>query len=380
MYSLSNEQRMWAKDFFQACEKKICIGMDEIQTDHPYTTVNGKYDHFDVFPFSWTSGFWGGMMWLLYIQTAKEKYKDRAIRCSNRMKLALSEPEYYNCLDNHDLGFVFSLTNVNHYRLTGDNHAKIRALHAATMLAGRFNLKGKYIRAWRNGILGSDTKGYAIIDCLMNLPLLYWASEAYGDERFSLFAKAHADTCLATFIKGDGSVHHICNFDTDTGKVKDYPVGQGYDVDSSWSRGQAWAIYGFTLSYYYTKDEKYLKAARGVADYVMKNMNPDKLSAVDFCQPSEPDYRDASATACIASGLFELAKYCEDGQKYADFAYKTLHCLSDYCDLTCNEDAIVQKCSEKYHSNQHHIPLIYADYFLIEALMKCMGERDFLMW
>lgn len=376
----TREQRQWAREYLARCEGKMDAILDGIQKDHPYTTVDGKYDNLDIFPFNWTSGFFGGIMWLLYIQTGKESYKDRAIRCSLRMKQAISEPENYNCLDNHDLGFVFSLTNVAHYRLLGDNDAKIRALHAATMLAGRFNLRGSYIRAWRNGILGADTRGYAIIDCLMNLPLLYWAAETYGDDRFAQIALAHGEMALREFIKEDGSVYHIVDFDPETGRVRSHPVGQGYASGSSWSRGQSWGIYGFTLSYGYTSDQRFLQAAQGVADYVMAHMNPDQLAVVDFCQPQEPDYRDASATACMVSGLIELAKYCDDGQKYAGFAFRMLKTLERSSNFTRDEQSIVQNCTEKYHGQQYHVPLIYADYYLIEALMKCAGDKNFKMW
>ena len=296
----SEQQKEWAGKFLTRCEEKMSRVMKDIQKDYPYTTVNGKYDNLEIFPFSWTSGFFGGIMWLLYVQTGKQEYRVRAERCSRRMKEALSEPENYNCLDNHDLGFVFSLTNVAEVRLFGSADARIRALHAATMLAGRFNLKGKYIRAWRNGILGEDTKGYAIIDCLMNLPLLYWASEEYGDERFALFAQEHAQTACHEFVKQDGSVYHIVNFDTATGKVKDYPRGQGYASGSSWSRGQAWGIYGFTLSYRYTGEKCFLQAARGVADYVISHVSRFEsrmpgyfILPVDYEQPLSPDMWDA---------------------------------------------------------------------------------------
>ncbi len=378
MYTM--EQRQWARDYLARCEEKMDAILDGIEKDYPYTTVEGKYDKLDIFPFSWTSGFFGGMMWLLYIQTGKERYKARAIGCSRRMKQAISEPENYNCLDNHDLGFVFSLTNVAHYRLLGDNDAKLRALHAATMLAGRFNLRGGYLRAWRNGILGADTRGYAIIDCLMNLPLLYWAADTYGDDRFAQFARAHGEMALREFVKEDGSVYHIVDFDPETGKVRSHPVGQGYASGSAWSRGQSWAIYGFALSYGYSGDRRFLEAARGVADYVMAHMDPKKLAPVDFCQPAEPDWRDGSATACMASGLMELAKHCDDGAKYEEFAFQMLQTLERNSDFSLEEQSIVQNCTEKYHGQQHHVPLIYADYYLIEALMKCAGDKEFTMW
>ncbi len=377
----SKEEKAWARSFLMKCEEKIYRIMDEIQKDYPYTTVDGRYDKLEIFPFSWTSGFWGGIMWLLYIQTGKEAYRERAIRCSERMQAALSEPENYNCLDNHDLGFVFSLTNVAHYRLCGDKKARIRALHAATMLAGRFNLKGRYIRAWRNGVLGDDTKGYAIIDCLMNLPLLYWAAEEYGDERFALFAKAHAQTARETFLKPDGSVYHIVNFDTQTGEVKDYPRGQGYASGSSWSRGQAWGIYGFTLSYEYTNDASFLDVAKGVADYVIAHLQEGDLAPVDYMQPAFPVLRDASATAITASGMLELAKCCgADGEKYAIYAIKLLKSLYEDADFSTDTQAIVQSATEMYHADKHHYPLIYADFYLIEALMKCVDEKTFCMW
>lgn len=378
---ITRDEKMWAQSFLTRCEEKIGRIMDDVQKDYPYTVVDGKYDKLEIFPFSWTSGFWGGIMWLLAIQTGKEAYQRRAIRCSERMQAALSQPENYNCLDNHDLGFVFSLTNVAHYRLCGDEKARIRALHAATMLAGRFNLKGRYIRAWRNGILGEDTKGYAIIDCLMNLPLLYWAAEEYGDERFALFAQAHAKTALETFLKPDGSVYHIVNFDTQTGKVKDHPCGQGYASGSSWSRGQAWGIYGFTLCYEYTKDAAFLDAARGVADYVIAHLREGELAPVDYMQPESPEMWDASATAITASGLLELSKCCAgDHEKYEAWAMKLLKALYKDADFSADTQAIVQSATELYHAQKHHYPLIYADYFLIEALMKCVGEKQFCMW
>lgn len=379
---ISNEQKKWCRDFLDKCEKKIYSVMDDIKNDYPYTTIDGKYDNLNIFPFSWTSGFWGGIMWLLYLETGKGKYKERAIKCSERMNEALSNPENYNCLDNHDLGFVFLPTSVAHYRICGDENARIRGLHAATMLAGRFNLKGNFIRAWRNGILNSETKGYAIIDCLLNLPLLYWASETYGDVRFRLFAEAHADTVIKEFIKPDGSVYHIVNFNPETGEVKDYPRGQGYESGSSWSRGQAWGVYGFMMSYIHTKEKKYLDAAKGVADYIINNMRGRSLAPSDYMQPEDVELYDASANSITASAMLELSKYVSDGEKYEEFAIKLLEGLLKDADFSDKNQAIVQSATEMYHGNgtNHHIPIIYADYFLIEALMKCTGKTDFFMW
>lgn len=369
----TEEQKNWVQEFLSRCESKVGAVMGDIQKDYPYTTVDGKYDNEKAYvPFGWTSGFYGGIMWLLYQQTGDEKYKQRAIRCSQRMNGAFSDPKNFHCIDNHDVGFVIGLTNVNHYRLLGDDDAKTRAHHAALVLAGRYNLSGSFLRAWQ----GDSHRGYAIIDCLMNLPLLYWAGEHCGDSRFSQIAKAHALTTAREFIKPDGSVYHIVNFDPDTGSVVDYPVGQGIASGSSWSRGQSWSIYGFALSYGYTGDPVFLKAARGTADYVMTHMEPGTLAPADFMQPAEPDLRDASATAIIASGMLELAKYCENGQDYENFALGLLKALYRDCDFGTEEQSLLQSCTMRYHDTpEQHIPIIYGDYFLIEALMKAAGKE-----
>jgi len=230
--------------------------------------------------------------------------------------------------------------------------------------------------------LKTDTRGYAIIDCLLNLPLLYWASDTYEDNRFALFAKAHADTAVKEFIKPDGSVYHIVNFDTQTGEVKEYPRGQGYESGSSWSRGQAWGVYGFMMSYIHTKDKKYLDASRGIADYIIKNIRERTIVPSDYMQPDSPEIVDASASAITACGMLELAKYSENGEKYEEFAMRLLRGLYDDCDFSDKNQAIIQSATEMYHGNgtNHHIPIIYSEYFLIEALMKCIGKTDYFMW
>lgn len=276
----------WLEGFFSKCENKIYSVMDDISIDYPMDIRGNtkKYEETEHTPFNWTSGFWGGMMWLLYLQTRKEKYKLRAVRCSERMQGLFSKEENFNELDHHDLGFVAGLTSVAHYRVTKDENAKVRGLHAATLLAGRFNINGNFLRAWSlNNCCGNDVRGFAIIDCLMNLPLLYWASEETKDPRFKAIAEKHADTVLKEFIKEDGSVYHIVNFNPETGEVRGYPRGQGYASGSSWSRGQSWAVYGFMISYIHTKNKRYLYAARGVADYIIAKWEILKFRLLTIC-------------------------------------------------------------------------------------------------
>ncbi len=379
---LTKEQEKWIEELFSQCENKIYSVMDDISIDYP-TDIRGntkKYEETEHPPFNWTSGFFGGMMWILYLQTGKEKYKQRAIRCSERMQEALGNNENFYCLDNHDLGFVFGLTSVAHYRILNDENAKIRGLHAATLLLGRYNPNGDFLRAWSvNNVLGNDVRGYAIIDSMLNLPLLYWASEVTDDPRFEVIAINHADTLVRKFIKPDGSVYHIVNFDPNTGEVKDYPRGQGYESGSAWSRGQAWAIYGFMMSYIHTNNKKYLDAAKGVADYIIANMGDFKIPPVDYMQPEKPEIIDSSAGAATACGMIELSRALEDGQKYEDFAIKLLKGLYEDCDFSDKNQAILQNSRELYHGG-NNFPIIYADYFLIEALIKLMGKTDFFMW
>ena len=382
---ISEEQQSWLSDFFDKCEKKISSIMDDVKNDYPLSIGHNemKYDETVSYEYGWTSGFWGGLMWLLYNCTGSERYLNRAIRCSERFADAMGTENGFACLDNHDLGFVFGLTNVPHYKILSDNAAKIRALHAAAMLAGRFNPSGNYIVAWStNMAMGRDTRGYAIIDCLLNLPLLYWASEETNDPRYAQIAKKHAYMAEKEFFKPDGSVYHIVDFDCYTGKVKGYPRGQGYESGSSWSRGQSWALYGFMMSYIHTKEPCFFEDAKRVADYIIKNFGSNELAPVDFMQPAMPQKYDASASAVIACGMIEISKYCDkkEAPKYTDFAIRLLKGLYKDCDFGYEKQSILQSATELYHTDVYHISLIYADYFLVEALSKILDKTNFFMW
>ena len=229
--------------------------------------------------------------------------------------------------------------------------------------------------------MGDDTVGYAIIDCMLNLPLLYWATEYTGDARYAAIAKAHADTAEKEFFKPDGSVYHIVDFDHETGEVKGYPEGQGYASGSSWSRGQAWAAYGFVISYIHTGEPKYLAASKRVCDYIIDNMKDYAIPPIDYMQPEQVRGVDASAGAITACGMLELGEQLgAEGQKYIDFAFRLLEGLYEDCDFGDTNQALIQSATNLYHSKNWHNPMIYADYFLLEALSKCIGKTDFFMW
>lgn len=355
----------------------------------PYTTdENGDYDdrsdksrswNADDGLSWWTNGFWGGMMWLLYLYTKEERYAEIA---------RVSEDKMTECFQtflglHHDVGFMFQPTAVADYRITGRRQAKTTALHAAALLAGRFNPAGNYIRAW-NDISGStdDTRGWAIIDCMFNISLLYWASEETKDPRFRHIAMLHADTVRKNFVREDGSVCHIVEFDPETGeRVKSYG-GQGYAEGSAWTRGQGWAVYGFMIGYRHTGKKEYLEMAKKVAQYCIAHIPEDGIIPVDFCQPAEPAWEDSCGACVIAGGLLSLAEQTEgeEKQRYLENACKILKTIAAArADWGTDCDAIVQNCSASYHDKKHHVTMNYADYFFMEAVFRLAG-MEFKMW
>ena len=262
--TLLRENRAWAEETFRKIDRKFSAVTLRSRDKLPYG-VDENGIHIDLTerrrPW-WTNGFWGGLNWLLYAYTKNEEYKKTAKRSEELLRPVADE---FGRLD-HDVGFVWHLTFGADYLLTGDEAAKNLDLYMAASLASRFVLAtkvpGGFIRAW-NGKRGTAWDNYnrSIIDCMMNLPLLYWASDVTDDDRFARFAKAHADVSLRDHLREDGSVNHIVDHDRETGALTDTLAGQGYAVGSSWSRGCSWAVYGFVLSYQHTKEERYLESA-----------------------------------------------------------------------------------------------------------------------
>lgn len=369
----------WIDEAFEKACKKFARGakVAEKQGIIPYMGAKNEYLGS---PFEgnswWTGGFWPGIMWQLYHATGETVYKDEAVRVEKLLTAELSPFESLN----HDVGFMYLLSCGAHYKLLGDKQAYADTLHAATILAGRFNPEG-FIRAWPQ----PGREGYAIIDCMMNLSLLYWAAEHNHDPRFRKIAQIHADTAMREFLREDGSSCHICIFDPETGKVLERPAGQGYAAGSSWSRGQAWALYGFVLSAINTGEKRYLDAARKCAAYFIQNIREDGLTDCDFCQPKDEERLDNIAGACAACGLLELAKLVEEeeAETCRREALRMLKALNDLC-ADWNEDqmGILQKCTASYHNDGagRHVNILYGDYFFIEALCKLRGTDAKLWW
>ena len=315
----------------------------------------------------WTGGFWPGLLWLLYSETGEDMFKTEARRAG---EILAGELRRFDLL-NHDVGFMYLLSRGADYRLTGDRQARTDCLHAASLLMGRFNPAG-FIRAWNE----PERVGYAIIDCMMNLSLLFWASAETGDPRFAKTAKIHADTTLTHFLRTDGSVSHIVEFDPDTGaQVREHP-GQGYALGSAWSRGQAWGLYGFALACANTGDQRYLDAARRVADFFVAHIRPDGLTDCDFTQPPTPVRLDNIAGACGACGLMELERLTGEARWRAAAETLVDGLIDRCCDLSPDTCGILTHCTASYHDDAAgvHTNILYGDYFLVEALLRLLGR------
>ena len=213
--------------------------------------------------------------------------------------------------------------------------------------------------------------------------MLHWASKEIDDTRFSKIAVRYADMAMRDHVRPDGSVNHIVVHDPDQADtVIETKGGQGYGVGSCWSRGASWALYGFVLSYIHTKDQKYLDTAKKVAHYFIMNLEANGWKALcDFRSPESPVIYDSSAACIAACGLIEIAKNVPEYEKdiYLKAAINTLKALdAEFCDYSENEDSIVLKGTAMYTAG-HHIPLVYADYFYTEAILKLRGS-EFLPW
>lgn len=371
------EMELFAKQVSDKIKSKMIVVAERNRDKIPYTTVDGVFDDWTEKDICWwTNGFWGGMMWQLYSATKLPLYKE--IAKENERKLDRNLMNYRGM--DHDSGFKWLTTAVANYQLTGNKESFNRGMLAADNLAGRYNLAGEFIRAWNDNGDGSRA-GWAIIDCMMNLPLLYWAYNETKDPRYYKIAVSHADTTMKNFVREDGSVKHIVEFDANTGEYIKSQGGQGYERGSSWTRGQAWAIYGFILSYKHTKKAEYLECAKKIANYFIANIPEDGLIPVDFRQPLDSNLKDSTAAAIAACGLLEIAKYLDEPEKklYGDAVYKLLKTLDEKsCNWSKDCDNMLERCTAAYHDKKHEFSIIYGDYFFIEAIWKLTNEELFI--
>lgn len=373
-----SENRAWIDEVWNKIDAKMKVVSQASKNKIPYTTIDGVHNNMAEDDVTWwTNGFWAGFMWLLYVGTKNEQYRQIAENAEKLLDGAFLEHDKLH----HDVGFMWDISSGVNYRLFGGKASKTRVSYAADLLASRYNPDGQFIRSW-NG----DNRGWVIIDSMMNIPLLYWASEEYDDPRFRAVAVNHAETVMKNHIRPDGTSHHIVKLDEETGEFIEAYGGQGYELGSSWTRGQAWAVYGFVLSYIHTGRQDFLDTAKKVAHSFIANAAVcDWVIPIDFRQPEEPKYIDTTAAAIAACGLIEIAKNEGEREKklYLQAAVNMLKKLDEsYCDYGTKEQSLLQMGSEAYdleRPNRIHMPIIYGDYFFTEAIYKLKGF-DMLFW
>lgn len=361
------------EDAYKKSIEKISRNSKKIGVSFPHAVdqATGKYNREN--PSFWTGGFWGGLVWLAYRETKDPSLFELACEIEEAQDIPLNEFIELH----HDVGFMWLPTAVWHYRTTGCEKSRVRGLKAASLLAGRFNPKGRFIRSWNDGVR-KNSQGLVIIDCMMNLPLLYWAWRELKDPRFYHIAVDHANTVYQYFIREDGTVPHIMEFDPETGSCLGAVSGQGKNVDSVWSRGQAWALYGFAVSYRETGDGKYLEAAEKIARKFMGDLPEDKIPFWDFQTDPKDEFAKDSTAACIAaSGMLDIAS-ANTGLKREEFTNAAKAVLEAVIHKqTCFDDStegIVQMGTVNYVCRRHiNVPIIYGDFYLVEALGKLKG-------
>ncbi|GGA19740.1 glycoside hydrolase family 88 protein [Paenibacillus physcomitrellae] len=363
----------WVEEAWQRTVDKVLRTSGRIGANFPHASQGGQYQLEE--PGWWTAGFWPGLLWMLYEESKEPQFRATAEACEERLDEVL---DGYDRLD-HDLGFMWILTSLANYKLNGSELSRRRAFKAANYLAGRFNLQGRFIRAWNDWNTRSDNAGVAIIDCAMNVQLLYWASRESGDARYCHIADAHLDTVLEYFIRPDGSVRHIVRFDPETGEQTEFIGGQGYSPESAWSRGTAWALYGLALGYHHSGRQEYLDAAKRVAHFFISQLPEDHVPHWDFRAPEDSKaYRDSSAGACAACGLLLLAgvvpseesdSYRHAGERIMESLYKHYGAWDD----PEQEGLILRGTSHFPDQRNVDVPLIYGDYFFVEGLARLKG-------
>lgn len=383
---LPASERAWADQVAEKMHRKLSQVRVRSAEKLPSEAKNGVHDnklteagHVGMTKGFWTNGFWAGMLWQMYADTKDEGYLQTA-----RFTLPILQ-ELLPEMDTHDIGFLFLPTAVIDYQLTGDPQAEKAALEAAKWLAARFNPAAGILRAWgagdeRMALSPADPPmhlaGVTIIDCMMNLPLLYWASEHTGDPRYKQIAMAHADTALRHFIRPDGSVIHIVEFDPETGAYCSDYGGQGFGKGSAWARGQGWGLYGFLASYKHTGKPEYLAAAQKIAAFLLPLIPADGRIPSDFRQPSQPWVQDDIAAGVMASALLDLAALVpEQAQPCLEAALRMLHALDETsADWAPETDPITLNGTAGYHLPGRNQNFVYADYYFVEAVLKLKGS------
>jgi unsaturated chondroitin disaccharide hydrolase len=336
----------------------------------PERTANGQWVQIEPEKHGWwVGGHWVGMLWLAYAATGDPSLETAAREWASRI-LPRQHDE-----TTHDLGFLFELGFILGYQLTGDDTLKPPALQAAATLSRRFNPRGNFLQAWGPLDAPPDLRGRTIMDTMMNLDLLFWAGRQTGNPRYTEIAAAHARTALARHVRQDGSTSHVCDFDPATGAFLKQDTHQGLSATSCWSRGQAWAVYGFADCYRATREAAFLEACRHLIEYLQPRLPADLVPFWDYDSPLIPhDVRDSSAASILASALLHLAELENDpknARAWQNLAVRILESLwQNYTSRQSGEACLLTHGTRSKPHDLFDHGLIYGDYYFLEALIR----------
>lgn len=361
--------------------KQIDANMEYFKEKFPSSaTKNNQYGIIENI--EWTDGFWTGLLWLAYEYTGDEKYRELADKnvasFKNRVEKDIE-------LDHHDLGFLYSLATVSGYKLTGSEDAREASIKAANKLISRYQEKGEFIQAW--GELGSKDHYRFIIDCLLNIPLLYWASYETGDAKYRNIANKHFVTSCNNVIRDDASAFHTFYMDNETGKPLRGVTRQGYSDDSAWARGQAWGVYGIPLNYRYTRNESCFNLYEGMTNYFLNRLPKDNVCYWDLIFNDGDDHsKDSSAAAIAVCGMHEMNKYLPEVDENKEvYKYAMHNILRSLMENYMNPEIepgkpVLLHGVYSWHSGKGvDEGNIWGDYFFLEALIRFYKDWN-LYW
>jgi unsaturated chondroitin disaccharide hydrolase len=367
---------IWKAAIEDAVQKtKVNIG--RFGSKFPHVSENDKYhlnDNTD-----WTDGFWSGILWMCYEYTGDAAFRDAARGTVDSFRHRLENGIQ---LDHHDIGFLYSLSSKAQWIIEKDPAARELTLQAAEVLVARWRPKAQLIQAW--GPEGDpENGGRIIIDCLMNLPLLYWAYQQTGDNRYLEIATKHADKSRRFLVRGDDSSYHTFWFNPENGASVRGGTHQGYEDGSTWTRGQSWGVYGFALSYRYTKNPLYLETAKRMAKYFLERLPEDNVVYWDFDVETGPDTkRDSSASAITACGILEILEHLPaddaDRKFLEEGVQKSMKGLVESYSTMKKPDAEGLLEHGSYAVRLGANPddyMIWGDYFYLEALLRLENVR-----
>lgn len=361
--------------------KQIDANMEYFKDKFPSSaTKNNEYGIIENI--EWTDGFWTGLLWLAYEYTGDEKYRELADKNVASFKKRVEKDIE---LDHHDLGFLYSLATVSGYKLTGSDDAREASIKAANKLISRYQEKGEFIQAW--GELGSKDHYRFIIDCLLNIPLLYWASDETGDAKYRNIANKHFVTSCNNVIRDDASAFHTFYMDNETGKPLRGVTRQGYSDDSAWARGQAWGVYGIPLNYRYTRNESCFNLYEGMTNYFLNRLPKDNVCYWDLIFNDGDDHsKDSSAAAIAVCGMHEMNKYLPEVDENKEvYKYAMHNILRSLIENYMNPEIepgkpVLLHGVYSWHSGKGvDEGNIWGDYFFLEALIRFYKDWN-LYW